>query len=176
LWLLGETSGDLVWFDGPERHTRARVVDDPAGAELVVAGGVPVVVDRATRSVARIGPDGGDTARACVDMRGDDDSIRFGAAAGGDRVYAVSGDQGGLRVRDLATGGCASVAVTVADAGSDLGARSRSGAASSSPTSRPARWRWSTWTATAWWSPASRSRRAASSCSCGTASSSTTTP
>jgi hypothetical protein len=122
LWLLGETSGDLVWFDGPERHTRPRVVDDPAGAELVVAGGVPVIVDRAGRSVRRIGRDGGDTARACIDMRGDDDSIRFGAAAGGDRVYAVSGDQGVLRVSDLATGGCASVAVTVAGAGSELGA------------------------------------------------------
>lgn len=121
LWLLGDTTGDLVWFDGPERHTRPAVVDDPAGAELVVAGGSPVVVDRDARTVRRIGPGGGETGRACIDVRGDDDSVRFGAAAGGDRVYAVSGDQGVLRVSDFATGGCASVAVTVAAAGSELG-------------------------------------------------------
>jgi hypothetical protein len=121
LWLLGETTGDLVWFDGPERHTRRAVVDDPARAELVVAGGSPVVVDRATRTVRRIGADGGETGRACIDMRDDDRSVQFGAAAGGDRVYAVSGDQGVLRVSDLATGRCANVAVTVAGAGADLG-------------------------------------------------------
>jgi hypothetical protein len=121
LWLLGDTTGDLVWFDGPERHTRPAVVDDPTGAELVVAGGSPVVVDRAARTVRRLGPGGGDAARACIDIRGDDASVRFGAAAGGDRVYAVSGDQGVLRVSEFATGGCASVAVTVAAAGSELG-------------------------------------------------------
>ena len=121
LWLLGETTGDLVWFDGPERHTRPDVVDDPAGAELVMAGGSPVVVDRAARTVRRVGRGGGETARACIDIRGDDDSVRFGAAAAGVRVYAVSGDQGVLRVSDLATGRCASVAVTVAGAGAELG-------------------------------------------------------
>jgi len=121
LWLLGETTGDLVWFDGPERHTRPDVVDDPAGAELVMAGGSPVVVDRTARTVRRVGRGGGETARACIDIRGDDDSVRFGAAAAGVRVYAVSGDQGVLRVSDLATGRCASVAVTVAGAGAELG-------------------------------------------------------
>ncbi|HKE74142.1 MAG TPA: hypothetical protein VKB57_11040, partial [Acidimicrobiales bacterium] len=121
LWLLGATTGDLVWFDGRARHTRPSVVERPHGAELVAAGGHPVLVDRAGRRVHRIGRSGGLGAGACVDMRRGDDTVRFGGASDQDRVYSVSGAQGVLRVSDLDGGGCTDVAISVAERGSDLG-------------------------------------------------------
>jgi streptogramin lyase len=91
LWLLGASSGDLVWFDGPERRDRPTVVDDPGSAELVVVHGAPAVVDRAARRVNRVGGSGGFTREACVEMDPADDSLRFGGSFGDDRVYVVSG-------------------------------------------------------------------------------------
>jgi hypothetical protein len=122
LWLLGATSGDLVWFDGRQRHERPAVVDDPAGAELVDAGGSPVLVDRAARRVWALGRSGRPGAGACVDMRVGDGTVRFGGAGGGRRVYAVSGAQGVLRVSDLRTGECTALAQAVAPPGHELGA------------------------------------------------------
>ena len=122
LWLLGRSSGDLVWFDGHRRHDRPEVVARPRTAELVVVGGAPVVVDRAGRRVHRIGASGRFGADACLDVDPADDTIRFGGSSRSEWVYAVSGEQGVLRVSDLGSGACAGVAIPVAEAGDQLGA------------------------------------------------------
>ncbi len=59
LWTLGAGTGDLVWFDGTERHARRAVAEDPRDTELVVIDGQPALVDRATRLVRTVGDDGG---------------------------------------------------------------------------------------------------------------------
>ena len=122
LWLLGGASGDLLWFDGADRHRRGAVVEQPAASELVVADGVPVLVDRAARTVRGLTPDGGFSGDACLDVRAGDDSVRFGGSVERRRVYAVSGDQGVLRASDLGSGSCTDVAVPVFAGGDELGA------------------------------------------------------
>jgi streptogramin lyase len=121
LWLLGATTGRVTWFDGAERHQHAAGVRRPAGAELVLAGGRPALVDRTAMTVRLLGPRGPAGGRACLDLARDDDSLRFGGAASARLVYAVSGRQGVLRVSDLATGACGHVAVPVAAPGHVLG-------------------------------------------------------
>jgi hypothetical protein len=120
LWLLGGSTGDLVWFEGSERHDRPAVVDEPTGAELVVAGGRPAVVDPAARAVTRVGSGGGLGAEACIDIDPGDPTVRF-AGSEDARVFVVSGEDGLLRVSDLGGGECGDVALAVADPGSDLG-------------------------------------------------------
>ena len=121
LWLLGATTGRVTWFDGPERHQYAAGVRRPAGAELVLAGGRVALVDRAAMAVRLLGTGGPAGGHACLDLAGDDASLRFGGASNARRVYAVSGRQGVLRVSDLATGRCDHVAVPVAPPGHALG-------------------------------------------------------
>jgi hypothetical protein len=121
LWMLGRSSGDVVWFDGAERQVRSGAVREPAGAELVVAGGQAVLVDRAARRVTELGDDGGPGDRACVDMDPGDETVRFGGSGRRARVYVVSGADGVLRVSDLDDGGCSDVVVTLADEGDELG-------------------------------------------------------
>ncbi len=122
LWVLGEASGDLVWFERGERHDRPAVTDDAAAAELVAVDGVPVLVDPVARSVRRVGADGRLDDAACLDIGAGDESVRFGGSHGQPLVFAVSGDQGVLRVSDLASGGCSAVAIPLFDPGDELGA------------------------------------------------------
>jgi hypothetical protein len=122
LWVLGEASGDLVWFERGERHDRPAVTDDAAAAELVAVDGEPVLVDPVARSVRRVGADGGLDDTACLDIGAGDESLRFGGSHRRPLVFAVSGDQGVLRVSDLASGGCSAVAIPLFDPGDELGA------------------------------------------------------
>ena len=122
LWTLGEGTGDLVWFDGTERHARRAVADDPRDTELVVIDGQPALVDRATRLVHSVGDDGGFRARSCLDIDPADRSVRVAGSDAARRLLVVSGDDGVLRVSDLGSGECGEVVVDVADPDSDLGA------------------------------------------------------
>ena len=121
LWLLGQSSGDLVWFNGSGRQERSGVVDSPDEAELVMVDGAAAVVDRAERRVHRINASGRLTRDACLETDPTDQTLRFGGSPHADRVYVVSGDQGMLRVSDLRSGDCADIAIPVADAGDELG-------------------------------------------------------
>jgi hypothetical protein len=122
LWLLGATTGNLVAFDGHAAPRRVEhAVAHPDEAELVVAAGETVVVDRAAQQVRQINGAGHVTHRACIDASARDDTLRFGGAEHGALVLAVSGRQGVLRVSDLNGGGCADVAIPVTTPGSDLG-------------------------------------------------------
>lgn len=122
LWTLGAGTGDLVWFDGTERHVRRAVAEDSRDSELVVIDGQPALVDRTTRLVSTVGDDGGFRARSCLDIDPADRSVRVAGSDAGRRLLVVSGDDGVLRVSDLGSGECGAVVVDVADPGSDLGA------------------------------------------------------
>jgi len=122
LWTLGAGTGDLVWFDGTERHVRRAVADDSRDSELVVIDGRPALVERKTRLVRTVGDDGGFRARSCLDIDPADRSVRVAGSDAGRRLLVVSGDDGVLRVSDLGSGECGAVVVDVADPGSDLGA------------------------------------------------------
>ncbi len=121
LWALGATTGDLTWFDGTERNARRGVVADPAGAELVVVDGRAAVVERSGRVVRTLGGDGGFLAESCLEIEPTDRSVRVAGSDGRRRLYVVSGDDGVLRVSDLASGDCGAVVVDIAVPGSDLG-------------------------------------------------------
>ena len=122
LWVLGETTGDLTWFDGPERSSRRAAVADPGTAELVVVDGDAAVVERAGRLVRSIDDGGGFRSEACLEIDPSDRSIRVGGSERAERLYVVSGDDGVLRVSELDSGDCGDVVVEVADPGNDLGA------------------------------------------------------
>jgi PKD repeat protein len=122
LWALGTTTGDITWFDGEERHARRGAVADPASAELVVIDGRPALVERAGRVVRALGGDGGFGAESCLEIEPSDRSVRVAGSDGHRRLYVVSGDDGVLRVSDLASGQCGGVVIDIADPGSDLGA------------------------------------------------------
>jgi PKD domain len=122
LWTLGAGTGDLVWFDGTERHVRRAVAEASRDSELVVIDGQPALVDRTTRLVRTVGDDGGFRARSCLDIDPADRSVRVAGSDAGRRLLVVSGDDGVLRVSDLGSGECGAVVVDVADPGSDLGA------------------------------------------------------
>ena len=122
LWTLGAETGDLVWFDGTERHSRRAVADDSRDSELVVIDGRPALVDRKTRLVRTVGDDGGFRARSCLDIDPADRSVRVAGSDAGRRLLVVSGDDGVLRVSDLGSGECGELVVDVADPDSDLGA------------------------------------------------------
>jgi hypothetical protein len=122
LWLLGATTGNLVAFDGRTAPRRVEhAVAHPDQAELVVAGGETVVVDRAAQRVRQLDGAGHVRHSACIDSSARDDTLRFGGAEHDALVFAVSGRQGVLRVSDLRDGGCSDVAIPVAAPGSELG-------------------------------------------------------
>jgi outer membrane biosynthesis protein TonB len=121
LWLLGASSGDLAWFDGDRRHDSPGLVEHPEGAALVLAGGSPVVVDPGARTVHGLDREGRLGREVCLDVAPGDGTVRFGGSPERRWVYAISGEQGVLRVSDLDSGACKDVAVQVFSGGSDLG-------------------------------------------------------
>ncbi len=122
LWALGATTGDITWFDGVQRHTRRAAVADPAHAELVVIDGRAALVERAGRTVRALHDDGGFGPGSCLEIEPSDPSVRVAGSNGGRRLFVVSGDDGVLRVSDLASGECGAVVIDIAEPGSDLGA------------------------------------------------------
>jgi hypothetical protein len=121
LWLLGESSGDLTWFDGVERGSRPEVTDQPGQAELAVVDGRAALVDRQERTVVPLDGGGGRSDGACIDMDPRDETVRMAGSPASPRLYTVSGADGVLRVSDLDAGQCDELAVTVADPDHDLG-------------------------------------------------------
>jgi PKD repeat protein len=121
LWALGASSGDLTWFDGPERGGRAGLATAPEDAELVVVAGHVALVERGRRSVHALDGGGGVAGDTCLDVDPTDRTVAVGGSLRTGRLYVVSGDDGLLRVSDLGSGRCTDVAIAVADPGSDLG-------------------------------------------------------
>lgn len=120
LWLLDATRGDLLRVRDAV-DVAAREVTDAGSGRLLVAGGSPVVVDQRAGTAVRYDGDGRPDATACVDVRPTDTTVHLAGSATRARVYAISGDDGVLRVSDLATGRCDRVVPGVAAPGSVLG-------------------------------------------------------
>jgi PKD repeat protein len=120
LWALGSRSGDLTWFDGADRGSRPAVARSE-GARLAVVGGRTAVVEPGARTVRTLDDHGRPHGTACLDIDPSDRTVRVGGSVHDDRLYVVSGDDGLLRVSDLASEACGDVALTVAAARSKLG-------------------------------------------------------
>jgi len=120
LW-LGTSGGDLLWFDGADRHDRADAVTDPRDADLLPVDGGVALLDRGAQTVTLLDDQGRPRDEVCVDTDPTDASVRFAGSPRRRRVYVVSGDDGVLRVSDLDASDCRAVAVPVADAGDNLG-------------------------------------------------------
>jgi hypothetical protein len=103
LWILDETTGDLVSVAGATRTDSVRV-GVPGKTLLVDVAGFPAVVDLAGRTASLVSPESGRpvTTRA-LDLRGDDVLSAATASATG-RVILVASNRGVLMVTDL-TGG-----------------------------------------------------------------------
>ena len=119
LWAVDAATGDLVRLDGGGKRTWRRVATAGAG-EVVLAGGRPVVVDRARSGAVAVDPESGRvTAAGCLVMDRDE-PVAFGGSSTGDLVFTAAGRRGVLLVTDLAAGTCDRV-VLLGEEGLDLG-------------------------------------------------------
>ncbi len=119
LWVLDTGTGDLVWIDHGQRHSR-RAVAAPGAGLLVLADGAPVVVDTGRRTATQLDPhDGSTRATVALDLRAGD-RLQVGGSPHTSRIYLVA-SRGVLAICDLTETSCGS-AVTLGDAdGGDLG-------------------------------------------------------
>jgi List-Bact-rpt repeat protein/PKD domain-containing protein len=116
LWVLDTATGDLVWVEHGTRHTR-RNVAHPGGL-LVLADGVPVVVDPATRSALVLDPQTAATRTAFgLDLRAGD-HVEISGSPHNPRLYLVA-RPGLVDICDLGANGC-TTAVPLGDG--ELGA------------------------------------------------------
>jgi PKD domain-containing protein/List-Bact-rpt repeat protein len=115
LWLLDGATGDLIWIDHGQRHTR-RGASAPGAGTLVIAGGAPVLVDTSRRTAEVLDPDNGQTRRSIdLDLR-PDDRIQAGGSPDSPRLYLVAA-RGVLQVCDLTGDGCPTVVPLAGDLG-----------------------------------------------------------
>ncbi len=125
LWVLDTASGDLVWIDRGQRHSRRAVASPDAGL-LVLADGAPVVVDTTRRTAALLDPADA-TARTTVnlDVR-PNDRILVSGSPHNRRLYVVA-DRGVLAICDLSATACTSAVPLSDSSGADLGAAVETG-------------------------------------------------
>src|SRR2546430_3728295 len=118
LWVLDAATGDLVWIDHGQRHSR-RGVAQPGAGLLVLAGGAPVVVDTARRTAALLDPRDA-TAQTTVglDLRADD-RLQISGSPHTSHIYLVA-TRGVLSICDLTESNCTS-AVPLGTPGGELG-------------------------------------------------------
>jgi Divergent InlB B-repeat domain/PKD domain len=124
LWLLDTATGDLIWVQDGQRHTRRAAVRTGAGM-LVLADEAAVVVDPVARTATTFDPHSGATRGTTeLDLRPDDRIAVTGASTSA-RLYVVAA-RGVLGICDLTATTCPTV-VPVGGAGADLGAAVESG-------------------------------------------------
>jgi hypothetical protein len=119
LWILDDSSGDLVWVDGGQRRVRRGAVR-PGTGFLTLAGGQPVLVDTERRTANSIDPASGAVATTtALDLRPGDHPLAAGTTRSR-RLYLLTA-RGSLSLCDLSAPDCPD-AVPVTPAGADLGA------------------------------------------------------
>lgn len=120
LWLLDETTGDLVRYtDGEPRSWDG--VARPGTGRLVLVDGAAAVVDRVTDTV-RVLRRGGPSRPVCLGVDTDDDTVQVGGSGTSAVVLAASGRRGVLRIADVEDGRCVDVVPGVGAPGQRLGA------------------------------------------------------
>ncbi|MEU0530613.1 PKD domain-containing protein [Amycolatopsis tolypomycina] len=119
LWVLDDHTGDLVWFDGQSRHSRAGAAT-PGQSRLAVAAGRPVLLDPGRRTMALLDPATGAVERAvAVDLRAGDTVAVTGSA--GQHRLLISVSPGGLFLSCAFGSGSCTKPVSLGDGPSTLG-------------------------------------------------------
>jgi hypothetical protein len=118
LWLFDAGTGELIWFDHGQRHSR-RGAARPGAGLLALAGGTPVLVDTAQRSAALLDPATGETRHTTeLDLR-PGDRIQVSGAPHASRLYVVS-SRGVVAICELTEPTCRAAVPLAAD-GADPG-------------------------------------------------------
>ena len=119
LWVLDNATGDLIWIDRGQRHSR-RGAAAPGSGQLVLANGIPVVVDATRRVATALRPDTGEPdVTVGLDLR-PNDRIQLGGSPHAARIYLVAA-RGILDICDLGTATCGTAVPLGATGTADLG-------------------------------------------------------
>ncbi len=119
LWVVDNTTGDLVWIAKGQHRTRRAATARGAGL-LTIADGGPVLVDTSRRTATTVDPTSGATTHTIeLDLR-PDDRVQVSGSPHAPRLYVVAA-RGVLAICDLTAANC-STAVPLGTASSDLGA------------------------------------------------------
>ncbi|WP_439381910.1 PKD domain-containing protein [Amycolatopsis lexingtonensis] len=119
LWVLDERTGDLVWFAGESRHSRAHAAT-PGESRLAIAAGRPVLLDPGRRTMALLDPETGVAAQTvAVDLRAGD-TVAVTGSAGQDRLLISVNPRGLFLSCAFDSGSCAEP-VPLGDGPSTLG-------------------------------------------------------
>jgi hypothetical protein len=103
LWLLDQTTGDLIWITDHQRHRRQAA--HPGHAQLTLANGNPVVVDPAGHTASTIDPATGlTTATTELDLHAGD-TVSISGSDHANRLYLVT-SAGVLDICDLTAASC----------------------------------------------------------------------
>ena len=123
LWVLDNTSGELVWLYHGRRSSRPLLAPS-SSAVLTLAGDTPIVVDPGRRTASVLDPDSGTVRHTLeLDLR-PQDRIQVSGSPHDPRFYVVI-DRGVLAVCTLTAGACDRVVPLHADA--ELGRAVESG-------------------------------------------------
>ncbi|OLB74513.1 MAG: hypothetical protein AUI14_23305 [Actinobacteria bacterium 13_2_20CM_2_71_6] len=113
LWLLDASTGDLVWIDHGQRHTR-RGATQPGAGVLALADGNPVLVDTQRRIAAVLDPATAEPTHTVeLDLR-PDDQIQVTGSPHAQRLYVVAA-RGMLSICELTATTCRAAVPLVAD-------------------------------------------------------------
>ena len=114
LWVLDAATGDVVWIDHGQRHSR-RGVAAPGAGLLTIADGAPVVVDTDRRTAAVLDPHDGSTRNTVgLDLRAGD-RLQISGSPHTSQIYLVAG-RGVLAICELTATTCGA-AVPLGSAG-----------------------------------------------------------
>ncbi|OLE21984.1 MAG: hypothetical protein AUG44_26030 [Actinobacteria bacterium 13_1_20CM_3_71_11] len=119
LWVLDTSSGDVVWIDRGQRHSR-RGVAAPGAGLLTIADGNPVVVDTNRRTAIVLDPhDGGTRNTVNLDLRSGD-RLRLSGSPHSAQIYLVA-SRGVLAICALTESTCGSAVPLGAAGNGQLG-------------------------------------------------------
>ncbi|WP_206790319.1 PKD domain-containing protein [Amycolatopsis sp. MtRt-6] len=118
-WVLDEHTGDLVWFDGESRHSRAHAAT-PGESRLAIVAGRPVLLDPGRRTMALLDPETDAVEQAvAVDLRAGDTVAVTGSAEQHRLLISVSSR--GLFLSCAFDSGSCAKPVSLGDGPSTLG-------------------------------------------------------
>jgi hypothetical protein len=118
LWMIDNTTGELLWIDHRTRGS-ARNVTAPGNSVVTIANGKPVIVNAGTRQATPVDPESGEP-QASFDLGvRSDDSVSVSGSPHNDRVYLVA-SRGALIICEITARRCGDVVPL--NSGSSLGA------------------------------------------------------
>lgn len=104
LWVVDQSTGDLTWLAGDQRHVRHQAAQ-PGHSMLTLVNGEPALVDPVARKASMIDPATGEpTATVDLDLR-PTDTLQVSGSPHADRLYLIT-SRGVLDVCDLDAGNC----------------------------------------------------------------------